>query len=109
MMAKALEGKTALVTGGSRGIGRATALALAEAGANVAINYQRCREAAEEVCGKARDMTVKAHVYQADVSRERDTQEMVDAVVKDFGRPQILVNNAGITNHKSFIKMTREM
>ena len=109
MMAKALEGKTALVTGGSRGIGRATALALAEAGANVAINYQRCREAAEEVCGKARDMKVKAHVYQADVSRERDTQEMVDAVVKDFGRPQILVNNAGITNHKSFIKMTREM
>jgi 3-oxoacyl-[acyl-carrier protein] reductase len=104
-----LQGKVALVTGGSRGIGRATALALAEAGANIAINYQRCNLAAEEVCDEVRRSGVKAAAYQADVSRSDECTHMVDAVKKDFGHVDILVNNAGITRDKTFLKMSREM
>jgi 3-oxoacyl-(acyl-carrier-protein) reductase len=102
-----LEGKKALVTGASRGIGRAKALALAEAGAEVAINYQHSGQAAEEVCDTVRKLGVHAHVYQADVSREEETRQMVEAVVAEFGPIDILVNNAGITRDKTFLKMTR--
>jgi 3-oxoacyl-(acyl-carrier-protein) reductase len=104
-----LRGKTALVTGASRGIGRATALALAHAGANVAINYHCCDKAAEEVCGLAGDLGVHAATYQADISHDTECDPMIEAVLKDFGRVDILVNNAGITRDKSFLKMTRVM
>jgi 3-oxoacyl-[acyl-carrier protein] reductase len=104
---KVLQGKKALVTGGSRGIGKATALALAEAGADVAINYQTSREAAEEVCRTARDLEVHANVYQANISHEDETQRMIDAILEDFGTIDILVNNAGITRDKTFLKMGR--
>ena len=106
---KVLAGKKALVTGGSRGIGKATALLLAEAGAAVAINYQRSAEAADEVCQAVRDLGVEANVYQANVSCEDEAKAMADAVAKDFGHIDILVNNAGITRDKSFLKMTRLM
>ena len=104
-----LEGKAALVTGGSRGIGRATALALAEVGANVAINYHHCQAAADEVCAKVREFGVKAGAYRANVSRSDECDQMVEAVGKDFGHVDVLVNNAGITRDKSFLKMSRQM
>ncbi len=106
---KVLAGKRALVTGGSRGIGKATALVLAEAGAAVAINYQNSVEAADEVCRAAGKFGVQANTYQADISCEADAKAMIDAVTKDFGAIDILVNNAGITRDKSFLKMTKMM
>lgn len=106
---KILQGKKAFVTGGSRGIGRATVLALAEAGAEVAINYQNCSQAAGEVCREARSLGVRANTYQADISREEETKRMVDTLLDDFGAIDILVNNAGITRDKSFLKMTRSI
>jgi 3-oxoacyl-[acyl-carrier protein] reductase len=106
---KVLQGKKAFVTGGSRGIGKATVLALAEAGADVAINYQQSSQAAEEVCRAARELDVQANIYQADISREEDTKRMVDALLGDFGNIDILVNNAGITRDKTFLKMGRAL
>ena len=106
---KVLAGKTALVTGGSRGIGKATAMALAEAGAAVAVNYQYSVEAADEVCRAIGRFGVQANTYQANVSCEDEAKAMVDAVTKDFGPIDILVNNAGITRDKSFLKMTKIM
>jgi 3-oxoacyl-(acyl-carrier-protein) reductase len=107
--AKILQGKRALVTGGSRGIGRATVLALAEAGAEVAINYQQCSQAADEVRREAEELGVLARAYQADISREDETTRMIDAIRDDFGAIDILVNNAGITRDKSFLKMDRSL
>ena len=107
---KELKGKVALVTGGSRGIGRAIALALAEKGADIAVNYVSHGEAAEEVCSKAQQLAVRAKAYKADVSKADQVDAMISAVIADFGQPiQILVNDAGITRDKSFVKMSREM
>jgi len=106
---KALAGKRALVTGGSRGIGKATVMALAEAGAAVAVNYQNSAEAAENVCRAAGKLGVQANMYQANISCDDEAKAMIDAVTKDFGGIDILVNNAGITRDKSFLKMTKIM
>ena len=104
-----LKGKKALVTGGSRGIGRGIALALAEAGADVSINYQHSSEAAQSVCTLAREMGVAAMAYQADISHDDQAEGMMKKIAQDFGRIDILVNNAGITRDKSFLKMTKAM
>lgn len=104
-----LDGKVSLVTGGSRGIGRAISIALAEAGSDVAINFASNRQRAEEVAGVITKMGRKAMVYQGDVSKTEDNDRMVDQVFKDFGTVQIVVNNAGITRDKSFVKMDRQM
>jgi 3-oxoacyl-[acyl-carrier protein] reductase len=101
--------KTVLVTGGSRGIGRAAAIAMAEAGADVAVNFQSSCQAAWEVCTAVRSLGVRARLYQANVAREDEARAMLDNVVDDFGRVDILVNNAGITRDKSFLKMTQSM
>ena len=93
-----LEGRTALVTGGSRGIGRAIALSLAEAGANVAVNYRRDAAAAEDTVAVIRAMGRKAKAYSAAVENWDDDVAMVADVVKDFGSIGILVNNAGIAS-----------
>jgi len=92
-----LKGKVALVTGGSRGIGRAIALAMAQAGADVAIVFSSKREQAEQVCLTARAFGVKAECYACDVSDFTATKETVDQILQDFGTVDILVNNAGIT------------
>ncbi len=84
-------------------------LALAEAGAAVAVNFQRSAECAEEVCRDARALGADARGYQADVSCEEEAAAMMEAVAGDFGAIDILVNNAGITRDKSFLKMTRDM
>ncbi len=104
-----LAGKVCLVTGGSRGIGRATALALAEAGADVAVNYQNSTEAAEAVCRQIKDRGLRAQAYKADISREEEARAMAESVLHDFGPVSILVNNAGITRDRTFLKMTRMM
>ena len=92
-----LQGKVAVVTGGSRGIGRAVSLLLAANGADVAVNYAGNQKAAEEVCTAISAMNRKAFSYKADVSDSVEVKEMFDSILKDFGRVDILVNNAGIT------------
>ncbi|HEX8967488.1 MAG TPA: SDR family NAD(P)-dependent oxidoreductase, partial [Chloroflexota bacterium] len=91
------EGKTALVTGASRGIGRAIALLLAADGAQVVVNYQTNADAASEVAERARASGAEVFVVQADVSRPEDVERLVQASLDQFKRIDILVNNAGIT------------
>ena len=91
-----VRGKVALVTGGSRGIGKAIVLELAKRGANVAVNYVKNKDLAEKVVEEAEKFGVKAKAYRADVSKWAEVKEMVDQIVKDFGGIDILVNNAGI-------------
>jgi 3-oxoacyl-[acyl-carrier protein] reductase len=94
--AKLLRGRVAIVTGGSRGIGRATVLRLAEAGADVVINYARNEAAAEETARRAREFGIKALALRADVSEVDQAAALVDATVAHFGRVDLLVANAGI-------------
>jgi NAD(P)-dependent dehydrogenase (short-subunit alcohol dehydrogenase family) len=97
-MEVSLKGRTALVTGGSRGIGRAIALSLAEAGADVAVNYRRDESAALDTVEAIRAMGRKAQAYSASVENLDEDARMVEAVLKDFGGISILVNNAGIAS-----------
>lgn len=103
-----LEGKSAIVTGGSLGIGSSIAIKLAEYGANVAINYRKHKEEADEVINKVKSLGRKGLVVQADISNFEDAGKMVDAVIKEFGSLDILVNNAGINWDGVIWKMTEE-
>ena len=105
---KTLNNQTALVTGGSRGIGRAIALAMAEEGANVAILYAGNETAAAQTVQEAEAFGVKALSYRCDVSSEQAVKETVDEVLKDFGRVDILVNNAGIVRDGFLLSMKEE-
>jgi len=100
-----LKGRTALVTGASRGIGRAIALALAEEGADVAVNYVTSEGPAREVAEQIQKMGRKAMLAQADVADYPDTFRMAQEILKQFGHLDILINNAGITSDKTFVKM----
>jgi len=91
-----LHGRVAIVTGGARGIGRATVLRLAEAGADVVINYARNKEAAECVARRAREFGVRALPLRADVSDVAQTAALVETAVSELGRVDLLVANAGI-------------
>jgi NAD(P)-dependent dehydrogenase (short-subunit alcohol dehydrogenase family) len=93
-----LSGRVALVTGASRGIGKAIALSLAEAGADVAVNYRRDEGAAEETVNEIQALGRKARAYQASVETWDEDVAMVAAVLADFGSISILVNNAGIAS-----------
>ena len=93
-----LEGRIALVTGGGRGIGRAIALALAEDGADVAINYRRDEAAARETVEAIRGLGRRAEAYRASVDDAEADRRMVEAVARDLGVVDILVNNAGIAS-----------
>ncbi|VVB52489.1 L-rhamnose 1-dehydrogenase (NADP(+)) [uncultured archaeon] len=136
-----LDGKVALVTGGSRGIGKAISLRLAEEGADVVINYQNTKEHAETVsklidmmgmAGKLEKIASQIHkmdnkehakefsrqldaiekhsyICQANVSDFEQVKKMQDEVIKQFGKLDILINNAGIVRDKSFVKMTSDM
>ncbi|MGY3484983.1 3-oxoacyl-[acyl-carrier protein] reductase [Bradyrhizobium sp. USDA 4011] len=97
-MTKKLSGKVALVTGGSRGIGAASARALAAEGANVAISYVASPEKAEAVVAELKGKGVNARAYKADQASSSDVDQLVKTVARDFGRLDILVNNAGVAS-----------
>jgi 3-oxoacyl-[acyl-carrier protein] reductase len=103
-----LQGKTALVTGGSRGIGRAAVLALAKAGANVAVNYKTHLAEAEAICGEIKSGGGQAIAVQADVSIGNLVAEMVRQVESRLGPIAILVNNAGISRLQPFDKIAEQ-
>ena len=100
-----LENKVALVTGGSRGIGRAVALEFAARGATVVVNYNKSPEAAEEVVKQIQAAGGKAAAYQADVSEFKQAEALVKFAVETFGDLSILVNNAGITRDQLIMLM----
>jgi len=107
-MSAILEHKIALVTGGSRGIGRAIALALAAAGADVMISYRSASQEAQKVVDEIGKMGRQAMSFQTDVAQFNPSREMVEAIVQKFQRLDILVNNAGITKDTLLMRMTEE-
>jgi 3-oxoacyl-[acyl-carrier protein] reductase len=104
-----LRGRVAIVTGGGRGIGRATALRLAEAGADVVVNYARNETAAEEVAGLARAAGVRALALRADVGSLREAEALVAETLEHFGRVDLLVANAGVWEGAAVEEMTEEL
>jgi 3-oxoacyl-[acyl-carrier protein] reductase len=105
---KLLEGKTAIVTGAARGIGKAIAIKLAEQGANIAITDLEYNDAAKEVESELQKMGVKAKAYASDASKFDETQDLVDEIQKEFGSVDVLVNNAGITMDTLMMRMTEQ-
>lgn len=103
-----LSGRVAIVTGSSRGIGRAIALQLAECGARVAINYVANASAAEAVAREIGGGSDQCIVVQGDVRRQTDVRRLVDETLKAFGRIDILVNNAGTTHDELLLRMSEE-
>ncbi|WP_326733804.1 SDR family oxidoreductase [Streptomyces sp. NBC_01022] len=101
-----LKGQTALVTGANSGIGKATAIALGRAGADVVVNYVSGRDAAEQVVQEITSFGVRAVASEADVSQESQVVAMVDRAVQDFGTLDILVANAGMQRDARFTDMT---
>lgn len=105
-MSTQLTDRIALVTGASRGIGRAIARALAGAGAHVAVNYLRSEEEAEKLCDEIEQMGRRAIPVQADVSRADDVTRLIDGVEAELGPISVLVNNAGITRPQPLDEIT---
>ncbi len=103
-----LTDKVALVTGGSRGIGRAISLALAERGASVALNYVSHEKAAQDVVKQITDRGGKAVAIQGDVSKSEDAKRLVEETQAAFGGLHILVNNAGLTQDDLLLRMSEE-
>ncbi len=103
-----LSGKIALVTGGGRGIGRATALKLGEAGAKVAVNYNASEAPAREVADAITAAGGEADIFKADVSKADEVDTLVSGIIKDWGRIDILVNNAGITRDNLMMRMSQD-
>ncbi len=103
-----LTGKVALVTGSSRGIGAATAIKLAEAGADLVINYASSQGPAEEIASKINKIGRKAIVLQANVANFDEAKSLIKKTKKEFGKLDILVNNAGITNDKLLLRMKED-
>ncbi|MCB7128451.1 MAG: 3-oxoacyl-[acyl-carrier-protein] reductase [Candidatus Brocadiales bacterium] len=103
-----LKGKTAIVTGGTRGIGRAIALELAGNGADVAFSYAKNVEKAKELEGEISKLGVKAFSVQSDVADFARSKEMISNAIKELGKVDILVNNAGITRDKILMMMSEE-
>lgn len=105
---KSLSGKNAIVTGASQGIGAATAVALAQAGANVAINYRGSQQAADDVAEQCRACGVRARLAQADVGDQSAVEQMVAETVADFGGLDIAVSNAAYSDRELFYEANME-
>ena len=103
-----LKGKVALIAGGSQGLGRAVALEMAREGAAMAICHRNSSEQADEVAGQVREFGVPCLVLQADVSSAGDVSRLFDAVRSEYGRLDVLVNNAGTSQPKTILEMTEE-
>lgn len=103
-----LDGQVVLVTGGSRGIGRAVALACAKEGAHVVINYAGNVKAAQSVVEEISEMGQKCLAVQADVSNAADVDRLIEEAIQDFGKIDVLVNNAGITRDGLLMRMKEE-
>ena len=101
-----LEGQKALVTGGASGIGRAVAIALGQAGADVVVNYRRDEAPANEVTAEIRKCGSRAYAHQADVSSEDQVKNMFQKMYREFGTIDILINNAGLQQDAPFDEMT---
>jgi 3-oxoacyl-[acyl-carrier protein] reductase len=100
--------RVALVTGGSRGIGRAVVLQLSQAGLQVAVNYRQGRDAAEELVAYIREQGGRAAAFAADVADPDQAEHLVEAVQETYGRLDVLVNNAGITRDTLVLRMKRD-
>lgn len=107
-MKRLLEDRVALVTGASRGIGHAAALALSEAGAKVAVNYYASEEAALDLVKQITDCGGVAIAARADVSRQAEVSQMVEKVTHELGRVDVLVNSAGINPSKPLDQLTED-
>ena len=108
MSEKQFSGKTAIVTGGSRGIGKAIALELARRGANIAFNFVRSQEEADKLKLELEAMGVRAFAAQCDVANTESAAEFVKKVTEEFGTIDFLVNNAGITRDTLVLRMKEE-
>lgn len=102
------EGKAAIVTGASRGIGREIALQLAKEGARVAVNYSGSKDKADEVVQLIKDIGGEAFAIQADVSNQESVKNLIDETIATFGSIDILVNNAGITRDNLLMRMKED-
>ncbi|MEL7357545.1 MAG: 3-oxoacyl-[acyl-carrier-protein] reductase [Cyanobacteria bacterium J06560_6] len=107
-MAGALDGKVAIITGSSRGIGKATVIALAEQGGKVVVNYARSGEAADAVVAEITGKGGEAIALQADVSKADQVDTLIKSTMDKFGRIDVLVNNAGITRDTLLLRMKPE-
>ncbi|WP_304139672.1 3-oxoacyl-[acyl-carrier-protein] reductase, partial [Mesonia mobilis] len=105
---KILEGKNAIITGASRGIGRGIAQVFAQHGANVAFTYSSSVEAAEELEQELTNMGVKAKAYKSNAASFEEAQDLIAQVSKDFSSIDILINNAGITKDNLLMRMSEE-
>ncbi|MFV9567414.1 3-oxoacyl-[acyl-carrier-protein] reductase [Thermoanaerobacter mathranii] len=99
------ERKTAFITGGSRGIGRAIARRLAKDGFNIVINYSKSDRSAEEVVREVKEYGVEAMAVKCDVSKYDEVEKAIDKIVEEFGSIDVVVNNAGITKDNLILKM----
>lgn len=105
---KLLEGKNAIITGGSRGIGKGIAQVYAQHGANVAFTYNSSAEAAKQLENELIEMGVKAKGYKSNAASYEEAEQLIKDVVADFGSIDILVNNAGITKDNLLMRMSEE-
>src|SRR5574344_2747529 len=102
------DSKIALVTGGSRGIGKATALELARAGYTVIINYAGNVDAANKTVEEIKALGVNSEAFKFDISNQEEVNENIAKIIEKYGRIDILINNAGITRDDLFIRMDSE-
>ena len=102
---KLLEGKTAIITGGSRGIGKGIVEIFAQHGANVAFTYNSSAAPAEQLAQTIAAMGVKAKAYKSNAASFEQSHELVKAVLEDFGGVDVLINNAGITKDNLLMRM----
>ncbi|PHO06665.1 3-oxoacyl-[acyl-carrier-protein] reductase [Thermoanaerobacterium thermosaccharolyticum] len=102
------EVKTALVTGGGRGIGKAIALKLAEDGYNVVINYSKSSKDADDTVLEAKKFGADAYAIKCDISDYREVEKMIDSIIEKYGHIDVVVNNAGITRDNLILRMSEE-